>query len=67
MTQSITGTTMFYDSVAKSMFMANGDKFEYLIGSFKTKAEGFEAGSARCRRLGWPITGGEHENAAKVA
>lgn len=66
MTQSITGTTMFYDSVAKSVFMANGDKFEYMIGPFKTKAEAFEAGSARCRRLGWPVDG-DRENTAKVA
>lgn len=66
MTQSITGTTMFYDSVAKSVFMANGDKFEYMIGPFKTKAEAFEAGSARCRSLGWP-TDGDRENTSKVA
>jgi hypothetical protein len=66
MTQSITGTTMFYDSVAKSVFMANGDKFEYMIGPFKTKAEAFEAGSARCRCLGWPMDG-DRENTAKIA
>lgn len=57
---------MFYDSVAKSVFMANGDKFEYMIGPFKTKAEAFEAASARCRRLGWPVDG-DRENTAKVA
>ncbi|WP_145643816.1 hypothetical protein [Neorhizobium alkalisoli] len=47
------GVTFFYDSVAKSIFMAKGDQFEHLIGPFEAPALAISAGVEKCRRLGW--------------
>ncbi|MFK4770781.1 hypothetical protein D3C87_1880090 [compost metagenome] len=62
-------TTVFYDSVAKSVVIVQGHMIHYVIGPFQTQADAFEAAGERCRRLGWlsPIEGGDDEIAAKVA